>query len=115
MDADEHLSLPDLGNGDGFEANIIHTAVDRCLHGRRNRARLNLDRVLSGHGHESILDDMEGDFVSNQWDGWTDSNEALKGVRWRTFDDWEDFNALRGTPPGTAGRTPAGRRRYSVL
>jgi hypothetical protein len=30
--------------------------------------------VLSGNGHERILDDGWGEFVSNQWDGWTDGN-----------------------------------------
>jgi hypothetical protein len=52
VNADEQLAGADLGDGDGFQADIVYTAVDRSLHGRGDRILESFDRVLSGNGHE---------------------------------------------------------------
>src|SRR5580658_1249036 len=73
VDADEEFSGTDLGYGDCLQADIVHAAVDSCLHGRGNRQRMTFDRMLSGilfnPGHRSILDDVGRGFVSKPEDG----------------------------------------------
>jgi hypothetical protein len=54
----------DLGHGNGFETNIIHAAVDRRLHGGRNRPHAILHCVLSGDGHNVNFDDDQSEFAS---------------------------------------------------
>ena len=38
VNADENFSGTDFGDGDSFEADVVHAAVDCGQHGRRNRA-----------------------------------------------------------------------------
>jgi len=47
MDADEEFSGADHGNGDRFQANVVHTAINGGLHGCGDRARVSLDRRRS--------------------------------------------------------------------
>jgi hypothetical protein len=54
----------DLGYGNSLQANIVHTAVDRRLHGGRNRPHSVLHCVLSGDGHNVHFDDNQDEFAS---------------------------------------------------
>ncbi len=74
VNAEEHLTVGDLGYGDGFEADVVYATVDCGLHGRGDRMWMSLDREVSSHGHEVILDDVGGRFVSNQGDGVVEGN-----------------------------------------
>src|SRR5579871_315472 len=62
MNANEHLSGTNFGDGHGFEADVIYTAIYRGLHGGRDGLRRVLDGVLSGNSHEPILDDVSRRF-----------------------------------------------------
>ena len=85
VNADQDLSGADSGNGDRFETDVVHAAVDGGLHGRGDRVRKIFNRILSGNSHRSILDDLSRGFASKQEDGMTESNEEWGGVRQRTF------------------------------
>ena len=69
VNANQHLAGADRWDRDSFQANIVYAAVDGGLHGRGNGSRVGFERILSSYGHEFILDDVGGWFVSNQWDG----------------------------------------------
>ena len=51
VNADENFLGTDFGDGDSFRADIVHAAVNGGEHGRRDRACVRFDRILSGDGH----------------------------------------------------------------
>src|SRR5258706_7120008 len=51
MHAKQQLSRSDLRNGNGFEADVVCTAVDGGEHGRWNRLAAVVDGDLSGNAH----------------------------------------------------------------
>lgn len=52
MDPNQQLARADLRDGNSFQADIAHTAVNRRQHGRGDRLALPLDLDLSGNAHE---------------------------------------------------------------
>ncbi len=49
--ADEHFTGANRGDGDGFEADIVHAAVNGGLHGRGDSVQGSFDAELSSNGH----------------------------------------------------------------
>ena len=64
VDADEHLAGADRGDGDGFEADVVHAAIHGGLHGCWDGLWKALDHGWSGNGHEVILDDVGEEMAS---------------------------------------------------
>jgi hypothetical protein len=51
MDADEDFAFADLGDRDGFQADIVFAAIDRRLHGGGYEADWGFYNGLSSYGH----------------------------------------------------------------
>lgn len=87
VDADEHFSRANLRNRDSLHANVIDAAVHGGEHGRRDQARVLLERILSGNGHEVILDDVGvGSFQIGGIGELMVTGVGGLDVRWRTCD-----------------------------
>ena len=51
MDADENFFSANFGDRNSFRADVVHAVVDGGQHGRRDRACVRIERILSGYGH----------------------------------------------------------------
>ena len=55
MHPHQQFAGADLGNGNRFQANVVHAAIHRRQHGGRNRLLVVFDRELSGNGHSKLV------------------------------------------------------------
>lgn len=58
MNAKQQFAGADFWNGDGFEADVVHAAVDCRKHGCGDGLSRILDCDLSGNAHEESLDEF---------------------------------------------------------